>query len=391
MRPEDIPPGQVREVIDGLPSLLWCRDGSFVRWAAPGTAPGLTIATWAERSGVPHTSRPDPIDLLCEPFLDTQFTAEDDRRTLACLKDLGFSAREVRSLRRRLRDPMCAYNSLVWSWTHLGYTDVVAALGERDVRALGATSAEAWCSSIWLRACQAKTAPAPFRFRSGIGDLLSEAAGPAPVDDSRIDRGQGLKHAVEAAHAEPWRHYHTQHHLAEAWSLGLASLHAQKGTRDDRRALALILAFHDFVYRPGEADNEEASAVAAARWMHEAGIDPSTSNAVTHWIRWSRYHRAEELDSILGRAFFDADMGVLGLSPSRYTEYANGVRQEYTQARPVRTAAASLGQFRSGRVGFLQAVLSEQTQRGRFFFGLHAIHEQAMRDNVSGELARLAD
>jgi hypothetical protein len=72
--------------------------------------------------------RVDVWDLLLEPFLDTQFDREHERRTIATLTSLGVSRNEALRIRASVRRPMLAYNALMWDWVHLGLCDLLYAL-----------------------------------------------------------------------------------------------------------------------------------------------------------------------------------------------------------------------------------------------------------------------
>jgi hypothetical protein len=71
--------------------------------------------------------RVDVWDLLLEPFLDTEFTADDQERTMATLQRLGISRLEVSEIRRSVQNSMLAYNGMLWDWVHLGLFDLLIA------------------------------------------------------------------------------------------------------------------------------------------------------------------------------------------------------------------------------------------------------------------------
>lgn len=81
------------------------------------------------RNGVIRRSRFDAWGDLLEPFLDTWFDPEEERATLARLRDAGFPSWEVAEIRRRLTPLMYAYNfdAMVWEWAHLGLSDLLNA------------------------------------------------------------------------------------------------------------------------------------------------------------------------------------------------------------------------------------------------------------------------
>ncbi len=77
--------------------------------------------------GVPDVPRVDVWDLLLEPFIDTVFDDADQERTLGRLEQNGISHAEAEAIRATVREPMLAYNSLIWDWVHLGMYDLLSA------------------------------------------------------------------------------------------------------------------------------------------------------------------------------------------------------------------------------------------------------------------------
>src|SRR5687767_3464338 len=86
----------------------------------------------------------------------------------------------------------------------------------------------------------------------------------------------GWYEKLTAAYAEPHRHYHNQQHIAEC----LAEFDQARHLARDPVAVELALWFHDAVYDPKAADNEEQSAALAKRCLSEAGANPALTEAV---------------------------------------------------------------------------------------------------------------
>jgi hypothetical protein len=100
---------------------------------------GDRLRAFCEAYRIPLTHRPDVWDLLLEPFVDTEFTADADRRTRLELEALGFDTAEITEIRARFGSIMLAYNAVLWDWVHLGRFDLLEALTGRfagDTRAL---------------------------------------------------------------------------------------------------------------------------------------------------------------------------------------------------------------------------------------------------------------
>lgn len=111
--------------------------------------PGL--ATFVERNKIPEASRADVWALLLEPFLDTEFSPDEQARTRRLLAAAGIPPSEIEEIRGRVGDAMLRYNSLLWEWIHLGLYDLLTAMRPGP---LGAGSYEAlywWAMEIALR------------------------------------------------------------------------------------------------------------------------------------------------------------------------------------------------------------------------------------------------
>ncbi|MFD3701591.1 hypothetical protein ACFWUP_00435 [Nocardia sp. NPDC058658] len=72
---------------------------------------------------------PDIWGDLLEPFLDTSFDDEHQRRTETRLRRAGVSAEEIVEIRGRVERAMLSYNfdSMLWDWTYLGLYDLLSA------------------------------------------------------------------------------------------------------------------------------------------------------------------------------------------------------------------------------------------------------------------------
>ncbi|WP_282050119.1 hypothetical protein [Maribacter aquivivus] len=69
-------------------------------------------------------------DWILEPYLDTEFTKENEERCLARLIENGFTSLEVDTIRAEVKDQMYAYNfdTMLWDWCSLGLSDVLSAM-----------------------------------------------------------------------------------------------------------------------------------------------------------------------------------------------------------------------------------------------------------------------
>lgn len=69
-------------------------------------------------------------DWLLEPYLDTEFTKENEQRVLERLLENGFTATEIDAIRAEVKKQMYAYNfdTMLWDWCSLSLSDVLSAM-----------------------------------------------------------------------------------------------------------------------------------------------------------------------------------------------------------------------------------------------------------------------
>lgn len=170
-------------------------------------------------------------------------------------------------------------------------------------------------------------------------------------------------------YAEPQRAYHTMRHLSEM-SDALDRL-----TDAVPPAVLCALWWHDAVYDPAAADNEERSADLARDALTGLAAAPALIEETVRLVRLTATHRPAREDEG-GMLLCDADLAVLAAEPSRYDEYAAAVRLEY--------AAVDDDAFRLGRAQVLRSLSAGawiySTGRAR------QLWEQRARDNLGREL-----
>jgi predicted metal-dependent HD superfamily phosphohydrolase len=174
--------------------------------------------------------------------------------------------------------------------------------------------------------------------------------------------------------AEPHRAYHDLAHLAEV--LERVDLLAAEAYRAD--AVRLAAWFHDAVYDPTAADNEERSAALAVTTLRRLGLSEPLLAEVSRLVHLTASHDVAD-DDRDGAVLCDADLAVLASDDLRYSSYVEGVRREYAH---VDDAAFALGRAR---------VLSTLLDRPALFRTTHgrSAWEQRARANITAELARL--
>ncbi|WP_026401265.1 HD domain-containing protein [Actinomadura rifamycini] len=179
---------------------------------------------------------------------------------------------------------------------------------------------------------------------------------------------------LDARYGEPHRRYHTREHLAAV--LDLVDELADHAASPD--VVRLAAWFHDAVYDPERADNEERSARLADRMLTDTDLPPGDVARVVRLVELTAAHAPDPGDRD-GRVLCDADLAILGAAPDAYAAYAAAVREEY--------AFVPEELYRAGRAQVLESLLALPSlfntppARARF--------EEAARHNIQTELALL--
>jgi predicted metal-dependent HD superfamily phosphohydrolase len=180
---------------------------------------------------------------------------------------------------------------------------------------------------------------------------------------------------VLGRHREPHRRYHGVRHVT--WVVRHVQDLAAELPVSDLGAVLAAAFFHDAVYDPRAADNEEQSAALASRVLVDLGWGSPRRDAVTSMIRATAGHHPTS-DTDRG-VLLDADLAVLGSEPAAYQAYVTGVRAEYAH---VDDAA-----WRTGRGAVLDGLLAADplysTESGRRRWQARA------RANLTAERATL--
>lgn len=174
------------------------------------------------------------------------------------------------------------------------------------------------------------------------------------------------------AYAEPHRHYHNQRHIADC----LAELDEARLLARQPEAVELALWFHDAVYDPKAADNEEQSAALAKRCLESAGRR-DLAETVAALVMATKLHNTDtDTDAAL---MMDLDLSILGQNETRFAEYEAGVRAEYSWV--------SQDIFSAKRAEILQRFLN----RERIFSTEHffARYERQARTNLEQSIIYL--
>lgn len=139
----------------------------------------------------------------------------------------------------------------------------------------------------------------------------------------------------------------------------------------------LACFYHDYIYVPGNSDNEEKSTKIALVQLTKLGFDKPLIDAVITRIMATIKHSDAFNDEV--NQFLDSDMSILAASPIKYAQYQEKVRAEF------RTIPNFL--YFRGRKSFLKAIVK---QRNIFLSEkTRTLWEDQARQNIISELAML--
>lgn len=198
---------------------------------------------------------------------------------------------------------------------------------------------------------------------------LAEALG-APAD-----RREATRRLLERRYGEPHRAYHTLTHIEQV--LGTVDALVGAGEQaEDLAAIRLAAWFHDAVYEPRRADNEEASAELADQVLTGWPVDAALRERVRSLVLVTADHAAATPDE---RVLVDADLAILATDAHEYDAYTRAIRREY--------GWLSEETFRAGRTAFLTGMLT----RDHLFATptMRTTAEPTGRRNLRRELDRL--
>ena len=88
------------------------------------------LKKFAERNIIPFANQTLNWNWILEPYLDTEFTKENNLTTIKLLNKNGFEIAEINNLRNEVEKQMYKYNfgTMLWEWRSLGLFDVLSAM-----------------------------------------------------------------------------------------------------------------------------------------------------------------------------------------------------------------------------------------------------------------------
>ncbi len=171
---------------------------------------------------------------------------------------------------------------------------------------------------------------------------------------------------VKTAYTEPHRRYHTPDHLARMFADAVPYAPLAP-------ALRWAIWFHDFVYDPRRADNEEASALVARQALAEMDEGPAVIERAAELILATKPGVAAP-EGEDARLLISLDLKILAEPPEKYDIYLAQIREEFAHVPEAR--------FRAGRAEFMRRFL----ERAEIFpHPDFRQFEQAARANIARE------
>lgn len=179
---------------------------------------------------------------------------------------------------------------------------------------------------------------------------------------------------------EPHRHYHTVKHLEQCFKELAWLERSVKVPCPD--AIRAAIFFHDIVYDPRRADNEEQSAAFAEMVLRRLGVRESFIARVNRYILATKSH--DDPGDLGAQYFLDIDLSILGQPALVFAEYERHIRQEYLHV--------PLKAYRDTRTG-RPAILRRFLDREHIFFTepFRKKYEAVARANLAHSVACMVE
>ena len=203
-------------------------------------------------------------------------------------------------------------------------------------------------------------------------------------DDVTPDEAQALWQNISARYCESQRAYHTLSHIEQL----LVQFESIKHHLSEPHIVTLALYYHDVIYDPTRADNEQKSAEYAVDAL-SSYLRPKQCQHIYALIMMTANHQIDEsTDSVKYSSIkysdaaylLDMDLSILGAPWSTYEQYVNAIRQEY--------AHVADDNYRDGRTAVLRGLLAHPRLYLTDYY-YNQLEAQA-RDNIKRELTSLA-
>jgi predicted metal-dependent HD superfamily phosphohydrolase len=178
---------------------------------------------------------------------------------------------------------------------------------------------------------------------------------------------------IEKHYSGKKRYYHNLAHLENMF----AQLQSCQDLIEDRDTVLFALFYHDIIYKATAKDNEEKSAEAAIKALHQISYPDDRISKCEAMILATKSHTlSSDNDTNL---FTDADLSILGSDRDSYDEYCRNVRKEYSIYPDF--------MYNPGRKKVVQHFLDMQSIFKTAFF--IEKYEEKARENLSREIGML--
>lgn len=175
---------------------------------------------------------------------------------------------------------------------------------------------------------------------------------------------------IEKSYGNKKRHYHNLLHLENLF----AELIRHKDQIAQWNVTLFALFYHDVVYNTLKQDNEERSAVLAAKRLSALNVPPKEIELCVEMINATKGHDFSANADV--NLFTDADLSILGKDWEVYKIYFENIRKEYAIYPDLI--------YKPGRKKVLQHFLAMKSIfKTEAFYGKY---EKAARENLEREL-----
>jgi predicted metal-dependent HD superfamily phosphohydrolase len=359
-----VPAARVTAIFDSITDAAFVLDGNEIVFLPKGCKADLQAL--ASRQGIPCPRIYEVWSRLAAPYLDTEYSAEEEARDFQSLAERGYDSKEVQELRRLIQSTMLAATWFTFEWGFYTTQDVLRAVALLSPREL---TAELYRTimEVALRPYHEIDPEAAARI-AGLRVFWDTAC-----SELRLVPPPGSFAQVAGHYLQPHRFYHTLRHLQECFAL----FDVAKPTCTNVGEVLFALWFHDAVYLPKIGDNEERSTRAAENFLRKAGAAADVIGRVGELILATK-HDANPV-SADACVLVDIDLAILASDVERFDEYEAQVRQEYAHVPEML--------FRIGRAKILEQFLARPWIYSTAYF--RERFEQRARDNLQRSLARL--
>lgn len=193
-----------------------------------------------------------------------------------------------------------------------------------------------------------------------------------------LEPSSSVLDSLKTRYGEPQRHYHTWDHIQAL----IRHFETIEDQLNNATAVRWAIYWHDAIYDPQAADNEDKSAD-LLRQQAESVLNPETLRLSDRIIRATKRHELPDnmtaADTNDLALFLDMDLSILAAEGAAFDTYEAHIRAEY--------AFVPIDLYRQARAGILKGFLN----RERLYFSDHFFDrwEQKARANLQRSIHTL--